>query len=84
MPAAVPQWASVSPACQEGSLTPTPVLTAGPGIQGRGRLGGSSGNSGGQWERAVGEGCQWGGEGARLGTTRCSGTRDANNKLGHF
>ena len=56
MPAAVPQWASVSPACQEGGLTPTPVFRAGPGSQGRGGMGGHSGNSGGQRKRAVGEG----------------------------
>ena len=48
MPAAVPQWASVSPVCQEGSLTPTPVFRAGPESQGRGGRRDHSGNSGAQ------------------------------------
>lgn len=70
VPAAVPQWASVSPACQEGDLTPTPVFRGGPRSQRRGRMGGYSRNSGRQREKAVGEGRPWGREGTGLGTPK--------------
>lgn len=44
MSAAVPQWASVSPACQESGLTPTLVFGCGPGSQRREGVQGHSGN----------------------------------------